>query len=276
MKKLMTLLLSVLMIVSLLSGCAGVKDVASETVSEAIGAIANDAEDSIENAVDSAETAIATDSDAETAAAFYNGYLDAKSVVLGKITDALSSNPDTMMTAMSLLGATMSDLYMLPALYFGLDESSVAAAMAMMGANDVTYNENGNSYTVTYKNADDLETTLSGTYEKGRSLVCVGATAGVENVYSETFQTAFGYVGQFYYIAEDGAATLYQFAIDGENGTIGITTVNARHDSLKGNETADFPKTAATWYAVNGSTVTGVDADGKPVNFEYTPSENNG
>lgn len=275
MRKLLFLLLSILLVVSLLSGCAGAKDAAMEAVSETVTETANDVENTIEDSVESAEHAIQDGSEAITASAFYGAYMDAKSVVLGKITDALSSNPDTMMNAMSFLGATLSDLYMLPATYFGLGEPSVAAAMATMGANDVTYKENGNSYTVTYKDAEERETTLFGTFDQGKSLICTGTTAGVENVYSETYLTAFGYVGQFYYISDDGTTTLYQFAIDGENGTIGISEGGPRPAALNGGEAADFPNTAATWYAINGSAITGLDADGKSVNFDYVPSENN-
>ena len=45
---------------------------------------------------------------------------------------------------------------------------------------------------------------------------------------------------------------------------------------LTGNEGADYPKAAKEWYAITGSTITGLTADGKQINFEYVPSENAG
>ena len=160
-------------------------------------------------------------------------------------------------------------------MYFGMGETSVATALAMMGAKDVTYDEKGNVYTVTYKNSDDHVSVLTGTYDKGKSLVSIGSTDGVENVYSEVYRTSFGYVGQFYSISDDGTGTLYQFSINGENGMVSIGNGVSRPAALTGGESYDFPKSAKEWYAIDGNMITGVNSDGKPVSFEYVPSEGN-
>lgn len=273
MKKVLAIALSLVLIATVFSGCAKAKDAATEAVSDAIAAADDSTAEVVTEAADLAETAEESGSDSDTASAFYSAYVESKSIVLGKITDGLTNNPDTLMTAMSFLGATLSDLYLLPAMYFGLGESSVSTALAMMGAKDVIYDEQGNTYTVTYQNSDEQEVKLTGTYEKGKSLVCVGTTAGVENVFSEVYRTAFGYVGQFYGVSDDGTSTLYQFAINGEDGVVGLSSSAERPSALSGSESADFAKSAKEWFAINGSTITGVDAEGKSISFEYVPSE---
>jgi hypothetical protein len=179
------------------------------------------------------------------------------------------------MAALSFLGISFAELYMLPASYFGLGEDAVMSALALIGSKDVVYTENGNSYTVTYLDSNDLPCEFSGTYDPAGSLVCVGSTNGTENVFSESYVTSFGYVGQFYMINDDGTTALYQFAIDGTNGdgTIGITTDAGQPSALSGNESADFPTGCAEWYSIYGTTVTGVTSDGTSVNFEYVPTE---
>ena len=274
MKKILSLSLALLMIALVFTGCAKAKDAADEAVSEAITAA--ESGENMEAAADAAAQSVASGADADNASAFYGAYIEAKSAVLDRLMDGIGNNPDTMMSAFSFLGIAMSDLYLLPAMYFGLGEVDVAAALAMMGAKDVKYSEQGNQYTVTYKNSNDKDATLVGTYDKGRSLLAIGTTDGVENVYSDVYRTSFGYVGQFYVVADDGTATLYQVAISGSDGVFGVITGADRPAPLTGNESADFPKSAKEWYAINGSSITGLTAEGKSVSFEYVPSENAG
>ncbi len=266
MKKVLSLLVSLLLVLSLFSGCSKKDSAAQEAAT-----IAQEAE-----VVEEAAAADASyDASTNTASDFYSAYIDAKSKVVSKIMDGLSNNPDTVMTALSFIGATMSDLYLIPAMYFGLGESSVASALAITGAQNVVYQENGNNYSISYLDTNDQDAVLTGTFDAGKSLTCVGSTNGTENVFSEVYKTAFGYVGQFYYIADDGTTTLYQFAISGEDGVVGMVNGGARPTALTGTEGADFAASAPEWYAINGSTITGVTSDGTSLNFEYVPSEDN-
>lgn len=277
MKKILAITLTILMIGFAFAGCSKAKDTAQDTVSDAVSEAVSDAVSEAESADGSVADAIqeSTEAVSGTASEFYSAYMEEKSAVLSKLLDGLGNNPDTVMSSLSFIGVSMSDLYLLPALYFGLGETSVAAGLAMLGATDVTYQEQGNSYTITYKNSDGQQTSLTGTYVNGKSLVTVGSTNGTENIYAETYSTSFGYVSQFYFIGDDGTTTLYQIAINGENGVFGIVTGGNRPAALTGGESADFPKSAAEWYAIDGSTITGVTSDGTSLNFEYVPSESN-
>ena len=274
MKKILSLLLILMMAAFVFTGCAKAKDTAGTAVSEAVASA--ESSESMETAAAEAVQSATSGADSDTASAFYGAYIEAKSAALNRLMDGLGNNPDTMMSSLSFLGVAMSDLYLLPAMYFGLGEVDVAAALAMMGAKDVKYSEQGNQYTVTYKNADEKAATLVGTYDKGKSLLATGSTEGVENVFAETYRTTFGYVAQFYYISDDGTATLYQIAVNGDDGYFGIIAGGERPAPLTGNEKMDFPMGAKEWYAINGSTITGVTSEGTPVNFEYVPSENKG
>ena len=274
MKMILSISLSLMMIALLFTGCAKAKDAAEAAVSEAIE-VAESGE-SAESVAEEAAQAVESGSSGDTASDFYGAYIEAKSAVLDRLMDGLGNNSDTLMSTMSFLGVALSDLYLLPAMYFGLGETSVASALAVMGAKDVTYNEQGNQYTITYKDSNEKQASLTGTYDKGKSLVVTGTTDGAENVYAQVYRTAFGYVGQFYFIADDGTATLYQVSVSGADGAFSIATGVDRPGALTGSEGLDFPKSAKEWYAISGNTITGVTNEGKSVNFEYVPSDNEG
>jgi hypothetical protein len=277
MKKIVSLALAMLMFAFVLTGCTKAKDAAEEAVSNAVAAGENaDASASDSAAQDDTQQNAPTGGKNDTASEFITAYMEAKNNALTRLMDGLGNNPDTSMNAFAFLGLSMSDLYLLPALYFGLGESSVATALAMMGAKDVTYNEQGNTYTITYKSSEDKMETMVGTYDKGRSLLAVGSVDGADRNFFETYRTSFGYVSQFYFIADDGTGTLYQMAFSGADGVFSMATGVDRPAALTGNEGADFPKAAKEWYAITGSTITGMTADGKSVSFEYVPSENAG
>jgi hypothetical protein len=62
-------------------------------------------------------------------------------------------------------------------------------------------------------------------------------------------------------------------AVEGEDGTVGISLNTDKPAALTGSESADFPKSCAEWYSVKGTTITGKTSDGTDLNFEYTPTE---
>lgn len=265
MRKIVSIALAVMMFAFVLTGCAKAKDAAANAVPNAA---------TTESTAQGSSAPAAGKND--NASEFVNAYLEAKSAALTRLMDGLSNNQDTMMNAFSFLGISMSDLYLLPAMYFGLGETSVSTALAMMGAKDVTYDEQGNTYTITYQNADEKVAKMIGTYDKGRSLTTVGSTDGTENNFFEVYRTSFGYVSQYYFISDDGVGTVYQIAVTGTDGAFSIVTGVDRPAALTGNEGTDFPKAGKEWYAINGSTITGMTADGKSINFEYVAPENQG
>lgn len=209
-----------------------------------------------------------------TVAESYAAYLDAKGTVLTKLTDGISNNPDTSMAVFSFLGIAMVDLAALPVSFFGLGQEAVDAGVSFVGGTNVKYTENGSSYTIAYSDDENNKYVYSGTYDPGAdALTCTATSNDAESFFLEYRKTAFGYAGQYYMLDDDGTALVYMVAVDGENGTIGISAASEKPAALTGSVSADFPKACSEWYSIFGATITGKTSDGANINFEYTPSE---
>lgn len=261
MKKMTSLLLAVLMLAVLFAGCSPKSPV-----------------DLLPADNGGAQTSYESTSTGSPVSDSYTAFMNAKNAMSSKLMEGLSNNPETAFTALALLGVTTVDLALLPVSLFGLGQVSVEGGLRFFGATDVKYTENGNSYTVTYNITDQdgnvQKLVFSGTFDAAAdALVCTGSTDGKEDIYSEYRKTSFGYVAQYYILNDDGTASVYMIAVDGDNGTIGINTASGKPASLTGGEGVDFPKSCAEWYSVNGTTITGKTSDGTELNFEYTPSE---
>ncbi len=205
----------------------------------------------------------------------YSAYIQAKGELITKLTDALANNPGTEFTSMSLLGVSMVDLAMLPASSFGLGEAAAITALGFLGAEDIEYSESGNKYSVKYRGQDGLNYELHGEYDKAAdALKCTSFVDGKESLTSEYRKTSFGYVSQIYVIDDDGSTYVYQLAVSGPDGVVGMSQVSEPPPLLTGNESIDFPKQCKEWYAIKGDEVTGVTSDGDEISFVYTPSEN--
>ena len=274
MKKMISLLLAVLLVGVLFAGCTGPGAAPSSNgdVSDPVDLLP--AED--ETPDDEPADVPANDNVSSTGspvADSYTAYLDAKNVLITRITEGLSNNPETAFSALSLLGVTMADLALMPVALFGLGQVSMEAGLAFFGATGVTYSENGHSYSVSYANSEGVKYEFAGTYDPAAdALVCTAKTDGVESIYSEYRKTSFGYVGQYYFINDDGTTSLYQLAVKGEDGTLGVSTVSGQPAALTGGESVDFPKACTEWYSIEGNNITGVTSDGTQLDFEYTPS----
>lgn len=211
---------------------------------------------------------------AGTAGESFGAYVEAKGEVIGKLSDALANNPGTELDTMSLLGVMMVDMMLLPATSFGLGEEVALSILGFLSAEDVAYSENGNQYSIKFKNAEGEQYELQGVYDKAAdSLKCTVFVEGKESVVSEHRKTSFGYVGQIYSVNKDGSFETYQLALSGGNGVVGITEISAAPAALTGSEAADFPKACEEWYAIDGNDFTGVTSDGRELSFTYTPSD---
>lgn len=205
----------------------------------------------------------------------FNAYIEAKGELISVLSDALASNPDTALDSMSFLGVAMLDIALIPATCFGLEQDVVTATLGILGINDVEYSESGNQYSIKYLDNEGKQNELRGEYDKAAdALKCISKTDGKENLISEYRKTSFGYVGQFYAVNEDGSTYLYQLAVSGKDGAIGISQASSEPPALTGSETIDFPKQCAEWYAIKGNALTGVTSAGREISFTYTPSGN--
>jgi hypothetical protein len=209
-----------------------------------------------------------------TVAESFGAYVEAKGELLTALTDALTNNPGTELDSLSLLGVMMVDMVLLPAASFGLGNESAAATLGILGAGDIEYSENGNEYSIKYKNDDGEKHEIIGVFDpKTNGLKCIAIKDGKENVVSEYKQTPYGYVSQIYFVNDDGEASVYQMTISGKSGIVGISEASSVPAALSGNEAIDFPKTSKEWYALDGDEFTGVNSEGEKLSFKYTPSD---
>ena len=253
MKKLISLLLAVLMLGAIFTGCGKTNAPAG----------------SDDNAPVGGNSSVTSGSVADS----YAAYMEAKSAMVTKLSDGLSNNPDTAFAALSMMGIAMVDLGLIPVSLFGLGQESMVSGLAFFGATGVEYVENGNNYTLSYKDEDGVTYEFIGAYDPSAdALITTAKTNGSEVIYSEYRKTSYGYVGQYYLTSDDGTHSLYQIAVTGDDGTLGISTANAKPAVLSGSEAIDFPKACTEWYAVTGTTITGVTSDGTELNFEFTPT----
>lgn len=208
------------------------------------------------------------------AAESFGAYMEAKGEVVTILTDALSNNPGTELDSLSLLGVVMVDMALLPASSFGLGQAAASTTLGFLGAEDVVYSENGNQYNVKYRGSEGEQFELQGVYDKAAdALKCTSLKDGKESLISEYRKTSFGYVGQIYSINEDSPSYIYQLAVSGKDGAVGISEASAAPSDLTGSESIDFPKECQEWYAIEGDAFTGVTSDGRELSFVYTPSE---
>ncbi len=267
MKKVLSVIMVLLLLATLFSGCKKQTPIADAIIPS------KDSDSSSEDTDDTEDTDDA--STGNKVADSYSAYLEAKNNVITKISDGLSSNEEAGMAVLSFLGISMADLALLPVSFFGMGQDTMMSGLAFMGALDVKYTENGNDYSVTYSNAEKEEMTFKGTYDPAAdSLTSSVSTDGAESIFSEYHKTSYGYVGQYYFLNDDGTATTYVIAVDGDDGTIGISTETAKPAALTGKEAADFPKDYDEWYSIKGDTITGVTSSGTELNFKYEAPKN--
>lgn len=249
MKKLIFILLVVIMFSNILAGC---------------GAPSADPELKTDDGINAPTTGYSV-SDS------YSRYNTAKTDMVSNISDALTSNSDTVFVSLKLAGVFTADISLVPASLFGLGQEGVVAGMQVFGHTDVKYTENGNNYTIEYTDSEGKVYCFNGTYDASADSLITNVTEnGVDIIYSEYRKTSFGYIGQ-HYISSEESSLLYQFSIKGNDGVIGISEGTAKPAGLTGGEADDFPSNCIEWYAIDGNTVTGKTADGAAVNFEYIP-----
>ncbi len=271
MYKCFTVLLTVMMLALVFTGCSPSPSADTQESADTSESVSADTSASAEEPTEADNPASLA---AGTAAESFSAYTNAKTAVITKLSDGLSNNEQTVYASMTILGVTMADLVMLPAGFFGAGEDAVNAGLALFSYSDIKYTENGNSYSVSYSDQQGDSYVFSGTYDAAAdALACTAQKNGKDYFFSEYRRTSYGYVSQYYFINGDGTTSLYQFTLSGEDGALGYsTTQSSQPAALTGSEAADFPTALPEWYSITGSTIKGVMSDGTEVNFEYTPS----
>ena len=99
------------------------------------------------------------------------------------------NNPGTELDSMALLSIVMVDLLLLPASTFGAGEEEAKFALALLGAQDIVYTENGNQYKVQYQNEEGSQYQVQGVYDVAAdALKCTVLVDEKEAVVSSTIK----------------------------------------------------------------------------------------
>lgn len=244
-------MLAAAMLFMVFAGCASVRS-EKKTNSAPTEAAGNAAETANESAGDAAKgTEPAAKADAKTISKAYEAYSDVKTEFLTKLTEALTQNKDTVWGSVALLPLVSVELDLIPVTLLGQGKQSIAVGLAVMGATDIEYSENGGLHSVNYSDKGGAPCSLSVTYDAGAdALVCTHTKDGEENIYAQYQKTAFGYAAQYYLITEKGEARLYQLSLSGEDGMVGVSKDANKPSALTGGEVADFPKACPEWYGL--------------------------
>lgn len=271
MKKIVSLVMAMLLVLSL-AGCGNSGGKPADDKSAAPGTQQNSADNKDGKSKPPAAPKEFTPQQS------YAAYMEAKSELTSALTDALADNPDYAMESMALLGVVMVDIAIMPAAFLGLGQDAAATGLAMFGATDVKYTENGNRYTVTYKNQNSEAYEFQAEYDPAADALVCEVTSGGEDdgIYYEYRKAPFGYVGQIYSFESDAVTESYQISVHENGGVIGIFESDKRPAALTGGEAKDFPQACPRWYAQDGATCTGVTAEGEEFSFEYAKEEQTG
>lgn len=205
----------------------------------------------------------------------YIEYSGAKNDLVSNIMDALGEYPEIGFEGLSLLGAVMVDVLAMPAAFMGLGEVAVSAGLAAAGATDVEYEEDGNSYKVTFSSVEGKKTEFLGEYDPAADALLVEvAMDDGSYMFYECRRSPYGFVGQVFTYSEDGTTEVLKVAVDTETkgGTIGISSDAGQPAPITGREPIDFPKDCQRWYSIVEDTFTCLTSTGNEYEFGFIPS----
>ena len=152
----------------------------------------------------------------------YSAFVEAKNAVVSNIVDGLTSNPELALVAFGLAEVIMLDVVLIPATVLGNGEMVTNAALGVLGFADIDYSEDGNNYTLKYKDNQGKSNTFTGTYDDSAdSLICTIKEDGKEVLPQNTIKHPLG-MSQYHSVNDDGDTNTYKLSIQGEDGVLGI------------------------------------------------------
>jgi len=199
----------------------------------------------------------------------YTAYMEIKSDLVSRLADGLTESQPA--ASMELLGMNMVEMFLLPMVALGVDETYAKATLGYFNAADIKYTSNGNNYAVTYTGADGVQMTCETSYDPAKDAAMTKISqAGKESLVFEYLKTSYGYASQYYVQNDDGTYTVYQGTFYGKDGIIGVSVdAEAPPAPITGGADVpkEFPKDCSSWYEVKGTAGTGSLSDGTKLEF---------
>lgn len=239
------------------SGAAPTKDIGSDSDDTEATQKATDQPSETTAPQDTAEPDNESDyqnTDATVAGA-YSRYLESKSVAYDTLSAMIESNDTLSITAaLALLPVAMIDLAAIPiSLIQGNDTSAIQAAAGMLGFTDISIENTGDHFKLTYK-TDEGTVVWEGDYDAATDSVTCEMRVGDElSMIVEFVKGDAGYASQYYSRNEDGSFSLIRFISEGEDMAIGLSnSVSGKPDSIFKNHPGsfDFVKDCDSYFTV--------------------------
>lgn len=263
MKKIATIIVLFVMMLSMLSGCfmfpkkfAG----PPESSQSGIGQDAQATGSAEQDSSDPASLAPATNP-----AQGYNNYIAVKGDAYDRVSDAAEKSDTLAFTvSMNMVGMTFIDLYLIPLTVFGTDAQAVQMALGFFGLKDVEYNGVGNEFSVSYTNSDGATIKQTCTYDpaKDQMTSTVYEADGKVSVFFEYVNQGNNtYASQYYYLS-NGSYQVMRAYFDQDN-VAAFSTVTAAEEpaSILGKTglNEDFVKNSESYMILKDGKITVFD-----------------
>ena len=259
MKKIICLALASVLVFSL-SACSGNGGGSTHSSGGASTSQADGAGSS--GASNNATTAASTPSEA------YARYTEIKSIAYESISSKMSEHSDLALSAsIALLPVALVDLTLIPLTIVGTEGGE--AALAFLGMGNIEIAQDGNVYTITYTDSEDVTMTQTCEYDAAtdslKSVISDTSTS-LDSLVFEYTKSGDGYISQYaMYDEEDDYYMLIKMYCNADGDvTIGIEAVSDKPDSIFKNTglTADFAQNDSSYFMLEGGTLT-VLSDGE-------------
>lgn len=262
---------SILLICLLLVGCGKPSNASNDSVKPADNATETTDNSAGKTKDSSTGAPIAQSDKPRNLSESYTAYITVKGDFSSRLSDGLSEAQSA--AGLDLLGISLIDLYLVPILAMGVDETYAQSALSYFDFTGIKYTADGNHYTLNFTDAGGIPTVIETTYDSAKDAASSEVKqSGEKAVILEYTKTSYGYATQYFIKNGDGTYAIYKGTFYNEkDGIIGLTNnAAAQPASIVGGAevSKDFPKDCSSWYEINGTAGTGKDYDG--TTFEFT------
>lgn len=267
MKKLISIILALLFMITLFAGCTVNIPVPSASKTTA-GASASTAKGS--SPAKSTTSAPATNATApKSPADSYGLYTEAKSAAYDKVSKKMEDNSELALSAgMTILAVATVDLSMLGLTAMSPETSQVAGMLGIIGLKDAKVDISGNKYTLTYADQEGNKIQQICEYDPATDSVASTVTdaAGKQTFFFEYVKTGNGYASQYYAPGENSGLITCFFNDD--MAAFGVCSSNAAPQSIfkKTGVTSDIVKNNELYMIMQGDKLT-VTENGKETTY---------
>ncbi|MGI6175150.1 MAG: hypothetical protein ACOYJC_03075 [Christensenellales bacterium] len=234
MKKTISILITLCVLILVFSGCSGAADAPESTQSQSQSTAPDDQNSSQSDEPSSQYT---DQGSTGTPSAGYSKYVEIKGLSYERISKKLEEHEELALSVgMAILPVVMVDLSLIPLTVLGVEGGE--AALGILSAQDVKIQQNGSVYSITYKDNEGKSIEQTCEYDKtADSMKSMVMQDGKETIFFEYVNLGESYASQYYTSDTDsGDYTLITCFFDESSITaFGIETTNKKPDSIFGN-----------------------------------------